>query len=294
MLKQRILTAVTLVPLVLAGLFFLPLPWFSLMAGAIILLGAWEWGAFVAAKNGQPLERGAERVIRIVYTASVALLMGALAVIIPLNAIWQLDQLHPLIEAILLIGFIWWLVALTMIFVYPKGEGSWRESEFFKGVFGQLTLLPCWLGMIALRSYGYANEPYYGAMLVLCVFVIVWGADTGAYFVGKSLGRRKLLVNVSPGKTMEGMVGGLITSMLMAVLATGYFYDVPVFILVMVALLTALASVLGDLTESMFKRSAGIKDSGNLLPGHGGIMDRIDSLTSAIPLFALLYLYLVI
>ena len=294
MLKQRFLTAILLVPLVLAGLFFLPLGWFSLMSAVIVLMGAWEWGAFVAAQDGKPRAKSGERVIRIVYTASVGLLMATLAVMVPSIDVWHVNRLHPLVEAILLIGFLWWLIALAMIFAYPKGEGSWRQSEFFKGLFGQLTLLPCWLGMIALRSYSHHNDPYFGAMLLLCVFVIVWGADTGAYFVGKTLGRRKLLVNVSPGKTLEGMLGGLATSMLLALTATGYFYDVPAFVLVLIALLTGLASVLGDLTESMFKRSAGIKDSGQLLPGHGGILDRIDSLTSAIPLFALLYLYLVI
>src|SRR5690606_16951319 len=117
-----------------------------------------------------------------------------------------------------------------------------------------------------------------------------WAADIGAYFSGKTFGRRKLAPQVSPGKSWEGLFGGLLTSLLIT-LAVGLYRGWPVTEMVLAlagAALVVLISVVGDLTESMFKRSSGIKDSSQLLPGHGGVMDRIDSLTAAIPVFALL------
>jgi len=123
------------------------------------------------------------------------------------------------------------------------------------------------------------------------VLLLVLGADSGAYMFGKMFGKHKLAPKVSPGKTWEGFLGGLVTSALIAVLfATLAPLTVSTGTLVICAIIATLASVLGDLTESMFKREAGIKDSGNLIPGHGGILDRIDSLTAAVPVFACLLL----
>jgi phosphatidate cytidylyltransferase len=180
-----------------------------------------------------------------------------------------------------------------MVLKYPKGEGRWTDSEFLKSLFGQLTLVPFWVGITAIRAYDYDNEPMRGAILVLATFVIVWGADIGAYFVGRQFGQHKLMPKVSPGKTIEGSAGGMATALLASLVANSYFYHIEMMPLLLLVLITSLASVFGDLSESMFKRSAGIKDSGNILPGHGGILDRIDSLTAAVPVFALCYLMLV-
>jgi phosphatidate cytidylyltransferase len=133
-----------------------------------------------------------------------------------------------------------------------------------------------------------------GSWILLFVMGLVWAADSGAYFFGKAFGKHKLAPAVSPGKTIEGMFGGLFTASLLAVAVTWFMDFVPakMAIVLFCSLLAVLASVLGDLTESMFKREAGIKDSGTLLPGHGGILDRIDSLTAALPVFLLSYLLL--
>ena len=215
-------------------------------------------------------------------------------VVVPVDQIWQQGQLHPLYLAALLIGAVWWLASMVMVLCYPKSEGFWSQSEFYKGFFGQLTLIPFWVGMMATRTYGYENDPLLGGFLILAIFVIVWGADVGAYFVGRQFGRHKLMPKVSPGKTLEGVAGGVITALIATLIANHYFYQIEMTPLLILVVITTIASVFGDLSESMFKRSAKIKDSGNILPGHGGILDRIDSLTAAVPLFTLVYLLLVV
>lgn len=146
-------------------------------------------------------------------------------------------------------------------------------------------------GMLALRAWHYDENHYSGAIWLLYVMILVWGADSGAYMFGKLFGKHKLAPKVSPGKTWQGFIGGLVTA---AVISWGYGMwanlNVAPVILLICSVVAALASVLGDLTESMFKREAGIKDSGHLIPGHGGILDRIDSLTAAVPVFACLLL----
>jgi phosphatidate cytidylyltransferase len=145
--------------------------------------------------------------------------------------------------------------------------------------------------MLALRQFGYEENHFTGAWWLLYVMLLVWGADSGAYMFGKLFGKHKLAPKVSPGKTWEGLIGGLVTSAVISWLFGRYapLNVVPMTLLVC-SVIAALASVLGDLTESMFKREAGIKDSGHLIPGHGGILDRIDSLTAAVPVFACLML----
>ncbi|NRA55647.1 MAG: phosphatidate cytidylyltransferase [Gammaproteobacteria bacterium] len=294
MLKQRILTALVLAPLALAGVFLLPLFWFGLMVGVVSLIGAWEWGAFVAAKSNQPLEsRPNDTLSRSIFTVSLALTLLSLAVVVPTEEIWRSSQLHPLYLAVLLIGALWWACSILMVFKYPKGEGRWADNDFVKALFGQLTLVPFWVGIMAIRAFGYDNDQNQGAILVLAVFVIVWGADVGAYFVGRKFGRHKLMPKVSPGKTIEGSAGGMVTALLASMIANSYFYHIEPVSLLLLVIITSLASVFGDLSESMYKRSAGIKDSGTILPGHGGILDRIDSLTAAVPVFALCYMVLV-
>ena len=142
-----------------------------------------------------------------------------------------------------------------------------------------------------LRAEGIMSDPYHGAKLVLYVCFIVWAADSGAYFTGKSLGKRKMAPNVSPNKTIEGLIGGILTALLVG-WGTAKWFDIEfssAAAFIAITLVTVVISVLGDLVESMFKRVSGIKDSSNIIPGHGGVLDRIDSLTAAFPVFALLY-----
>lgn len=282
MLKQRIITALILAPLVIAGIFLLPFPAFVFALAAVTMVGFWEWTQFVDAKS----RWGAMLVPVIALGASLAVMPMDVAT---LSALAQSHQY------MLLLGGLWWLVASTLAVTYPSSSSLWSKASALKYLFGLLTLIPFFWSVLMLRAVNYAESPYHGAKLVLLVCFLVWSADTGAYFSGKRFGKHKMAPAVSPNKTLEGLAGGAV----LAVLVTwggAALMDIP-FVslgsLLVIAVITVIASVLGDLVESMFKRASGIKDSGSILPGHGGILDRIDSLTAALPVFALLYLWLV-
>jgi phosphatidate cytidylyltransferase len=284
LLKQRLITAIILIPLALYAVFGLPLFWFAIAVIGLMAAGAWEWA---------PLMNVTRTSARIAYTAFVAILLGCLMWLVPLNKIWLDGELDPIIYALIVIGCVWWLLAIALVINYPKSRRVWSRTRSIVGVFGLLTLVPAWAGLVAVRSLNYAEQPLFGGFAVLFVLLLVWAADVGAYFAGVRYGRNKLMPAVSPGKTMEGLCGGItLAFVVMMVLAhwlkipaeqfSGYY---------MTGLVTVVASVFGDLNESMFKRCAGVKDSGSLLPGHGGILDRIDSLTAALPIFTLAYLW---
>jgi phosphatidate cytidylyltransferase len=262
MLKQRVITALVLLPIALAGFFWLDGGAFALFIGAVVSLGGWEW-ARLAGFSSQPL--------RIAYGLLVAALLYGL---------YLAPALAPLV---LVLGVLWWGAATILVLGYPETSRYWGGTPG-KLIIGLLILLPAWQGLVLFKQWPLAN------WLILAVMVLVWAADIGAYFSGKAFGKRKLAPNVSPGKSWEGLVGGLLASLLITV-GVGFYRGWVGSELVLAlagAALVVLISVVGDLTESMFKRQSGIKDSSNLLPGHGGVLDRIDSLTAAIPLFAAL------
>lgn len=282
MLKQRVLSAIVMVALVLVALFLLgPLP-FTLALGAVIVLGMWEWAQFVGIK------RSVSRAL--VAFVSFALLL--IPIIAATNTIQAARFLTNETTPLLFISCIWWLVAFFLVVSYPKSATVWANSVSAKFIFGLCTLIPFFIGTLALRFYQYHFNEYQGLYLLLYVFLLVWGADIGAYFVGRAIGKHKLAPKVSPGKSWEGAIGGVIFSGLIAVLflhfaPEGVFgRELPLVPFVVLSAITVAVSILGDLAESMFKRQTGIKDSSNLIPGHGGILDRIDSLTAAVPVFA--------
>lgn len=287
MLKQRLITAIILIPLALYAVFALPLFWFAAAVLVLMTAGAWEWA---------PLMNVNRRSGRIAYTVFVAAILALLMVLVPLEQVWQDGELAPILKGLIIVGCIWWLIAIVLVINYPRSRRVWSRTRSIVGVFGLLTLLPAWAGLVAVRSLNYADQPLFGGFAVLFVLLLVWAADVGAYFAGVKYGRNKLMPAVSPGKTMEGLCGGItLAFVVMMVLAhwlkippeqfSGYYIT---------GLVTVIASVFGDLNESMFKRCAGVKDSGSLLPGHGGILDRIDSLTAALPVFTLSYLWFLV
>jgi phosphatidate cytidylyltransferase len=213
------------------------------------------------------------------------------AQIVEQDLIWYQGQLNAVYRYILGVSAIWWLVSLGMIIAYPRFCGFWRHSIVIRALFGLLTLIPTWVAVVSLRTSLYEVEPLYGASLIFYVLGIVWAADIGAFFVGVKFGKHKLRPNVSPGKTLEGLLGGVAASFAIIAFAALHYQVEPsrIWLHIVIGGLTVGVSALGDLNESMFKRCAGIKDSGKILPGHGGVMDRIDSLTAAFPVFAFCY-----
>ena len=262
MLKQRIITALILLPIALCGFFLLEGSAFALFIGLVVTLGAWEW-ARLAGFAAQP-----QRVAFAVLVAAALFLMHTFPGLAP----WVLGA-----------AVLWWVVATFLVLTYPRTAPLW-SSAACKLVIGLLILLPAWQGLVLIKQYPLGN------WLIMAVMVLVWGADIGAYFSGRAFGKRKLAPQVSPGKSWEGVYGGLLLSLLIT-LAVGVVREWGVAQMLsglIGAAVVVLISVVGDLTESMFKRQAGIKDSSNLLPGHGGVLDRIDSLTAAVPVFAVL------
>jgi phosphatidate cytidylyltransferase len=295
LLKQRITTALILAPLALAAIFLLPLQWYALAIAGVFILATKEWAVLVD-KNNSKLPNA--------LIVGFSLILGASLLVIPpdVRNIWQVSNgeimLVPMVRGVLIVGAVWWLICTALVASYPNSAKAWTKNTLVKVVIGLLTLVPFFWAMLALRSYDYAHDQTSGAWLVMLVMFLVWGADSGAYFTGKKFGKNKLAPKVSPGKTREGFFGGVVVSMLIALIAavvmtvspSGELDSSKLVIILFTCFVTSISSTLGDLNESMFKREAGVKDSGTLLPGHGGILDRIDSLTAALPVFAVIYL----
>lgn len=260
MLKYRVLTALILIPLFLVLLFKLPPGWFFLFTGAVVLWGMWEWSGFLLIGN---------KFLRGFY---VLLGLGLLLIFFELPVIY-----------VLYATFVWWLLALAIIVVYQRQGILLGKNLTALALMGYIVLVPCWMAINYIR-----NAPE-GIYTLLFLFVLIWGADTGAYFAGKAWGKHRLASEVSPGKTWEGCIGAFIMTIGIAyagLLLSKSPYSLWLVVTVL-SLVTVFFSIVGDLFESLLKRNAGLKDSGTLLPGHGGLLDRIDSLTAAAPIFAL-------
>ena len=272
MLIQRIITALVLLPIVLAALFLLEPDGFAVFAGVVVALAAWEWARLAGLHR---------QVSRVLY----ALVVVAIVAIISLAP--DISRSFLLYAALA-----WWVVSLFLVISFPSSSTFW-ESTGVRIIIGVYILVPFWVAIVFMRSADIVVYPGLSPLwLIFYTLFIVFAADTGAYFAGKTLGKSKLAPKVSPGKSWAGFWGGLISACLFA-LAACVQLDVPLSFYVQLVILTAITSVfsvVGDLTESMFKRQAGIKDSSQLLPGHGGVMDRIDSLVAAFPVMTSLLL----
>lgn len=256
-LRKRVLTAVVLAAVLLVILLWLPPVATVVALTALLLAGAWEWSAFLRLSTAGR---------RLTYVALVALLL-------PLA--WRVSADPDGRDLILIAAVLWWLTAFLWIAFVPRLVSRWSA-----GVAGVLALVPSWLALVWLRL-----APPHGQWL-LFTLILVWAADIGAFFVGRRFGRIRLAPAVSPGKTWEGVLGGVALSSLVAG-GGSLWFRVPLGVFLPLCLATVAFSVVGDLTESLLKRFAGMKDSGSVFPGHGGVMDRIDSLTGAAPVLLL-------
>ncbi|HEY2145307.1 MAG TPA: phosphatidate cytidylyltransferase [Steroidobacteraceae bacterium] len=261
MLRTRVITGCILGVLLLLGLFLLPPLGAVLAFGAVFTLGAWEWAGFGAMRNAAG---------RALYTLTIALLLL-------LGWRWSESPAHLMV--LLGAACVWWLIAFCWLWLAPS-----RHHPVLVLICGAAALVPAFVAITRLQvsTAGIARGPF----VVLWLVLMVCAADIGAYFAGRAFGRRKLAPRVSPGKTWEGAAGGLFLVMLIA-LGGAVYLGLPALAVVPFGCAVGIFSIIGDLTESMFKRAAALKDSGGLLPGHGGLLDRIDSVTAAAPLYAL-------
>lgn len=264
MLNQRLLSALLLIPLVVAGILFVAPATFALLAGLAMLLAAWEWGALIPLPN---------KAARIAYPVLVAALIAVA---------WVCAGSEVFVDSLLWVAMAWWLFSLFWITRPDMGREVNTRHTLGKSTLGAGLLTSTWLALVVLHS-----RPDQGPHWVLFIMVLIWIADSGAYFAGRTFGRNKLAPAVSPGKTWEGVFGALIACVLFAfgygrILELG---GAALSSFVLLCLVTVMFSVAGDLLESLLKRQHGVKDSGALIPGHGGLLDRIDSLLAAVPVF---------
>lgn len=271
MLKQRVITGIALALGALLALLLLPPLALALLLAAAALVALWEWSD-LAGLSG--------RGIRALYCLLAAAAMFGLT---QLAGLFTAVPRLWVVAEILAAAALFWFVALWWVAGFPDSSRRW-SAVWVRAAMGWLVLLPAWFALVWLRL-----QPQ-GQWLILVLLALVAAADIGAYFSGRALGRRKLAPAVSPGKSWEGFWGGVVAALLLVALPAWWLLWAPALVLpalLAVAALTVLASVLGDLVESMLKRQRGVKDSGALLPGHGGVMDRLDSLSAAAPIFAL-------
>lgn len=265
MLKQRIITAVILIPLLVWGIFELPKSGFTLLVSLVFLGASWEWSKLAELNNV---------LLRVAYTLLLGLLMFLF---------WQLVvNRHPIINLSLYITSVLWCLALVWLYLYEAKSFHKHVGRIQRVFIGLVLLLMPFTAFVALSYYA-DNAP----RLILYLLVIIWVADSGAYFSGKKWGKHKLAPTISPGKSREGVAGGLVGTLLVSLFAAWLFElkGAAYVSFVVITMISVVFSVAGDLFESVFKRQTGIKDSGSLLPGHGGLLDRVDSLNSAAPIF---------
>jgi len=266
-LRQRTWTALILGPAVIGAVLWLPPSGFAVFLALVVLVGAWEWGGLVGLET---------RAARGGYLCLVGVIIGGL---------WFTPDWRPRIIGL---GVGWWViqvVILTRIRRIDRRPGL----DVAAVLAGLLVLSAPWGALVALRASAAT-----GPLLVLFLFLLVWIADSAAYFVGRRWGHAKLAPVLSPGKTLAGVYGALVSAGLGGILLS-FMFSTSIQTILFCALLctvTVAISIVGDLYESLLKRRRGVKDAGQLLPGHGGMLDRIDSLTAAAPVFTLGILYL--
>ncbi|MCC8364595.1 phosphatidate cytidylyltransferase [Lysobacter sp. A6] len=271
MTRTRLLAALFMTPLAIAAVLFLDTPWLVALAAVLFLAGLWEW--FRLAEIDDTLHRS-------------VLLVANLAMMVAIT--WASRSSNGfsfvLFQIATVIGVAWWLLAMVWLRNFNFASDHDTNARMFKLAAGTLAVVPAWCALALI--HGSTNN---GHRWLLIALLVIWAADTGAYFAGRRFGKHKLSPRISPNKTIEGLVGGMLASLVVALAAAPFagatVAQMPAIALVVVV--TVGFSVVGDLFESLLKRHVGAKDSGDLIPGHGGILDRIDSVLAALPVFAL-------
>ena len=263
--RTRVIAAAIMAPVAILAVLYLPSEFLAALVAALMMLGLWEWTLLAGLRD---------RVWRAAYLVGNAALMVAL--------VWGAGRGLFTLKLVSLLGALWWLLVLLWLtrFELAASDNGW--SRALKLFTGSVSVIPAWAALCLLH----ASQPK-GPAWALFALLIVWAADSGAYFIGVRFGKNKLAPRISPGKSWEGFFGGLLATLLLATVALSFlglsWTSLPGILLL--TAVTALFSVAGDLFESLLKRHAGTKDSSDLIPGHGGVLDRVDSLLAALPVF---------
>lgn len=276
MTRTRVIAALAMAPFAIAAILWVPTPWLVALAAILFLAGLWEWFKLAEVED---------TLARTVLLVANLLLMTAL--------VWgsrtQDGGTLVLLQLMVVVGVLWWLLACLWLKHYGFASDHDTHARAFKLGAGTLAVLPAWCALALLH----ASQPN-GHRWLLVALAIVWAGDTGAYFVGrrfggKLFGDRRLAPRISPNKTIEGLLGGTVCAVAVALALSLYAGATAAQLPLVgaVALATSGFAVVGDLFESLLKRHVGVKDSGDLIPGHGGILDRIDAVLAALPVFAL-------
>ena len=260
-LMQRLLTAVVLIPVVVWVVLYAAETTFLTVLSGIIFIAAYEW-AMLSGVKGRPQK-----------------LMVAFFVLVFANGLLGLDA--QLLTYLMLLSLVFWLLVIMFIILMPEYLLNMQRQPLVT----MLLLVGVLLSLTYLAMFQLRHAFSQGADLLMYLLLLIWIADSGAYFAGRALGMHKLSAIISPGKSIEGVAGGLLSCLLFAVFVAGYFEVSNAAGFICLSLLVVIVSVYGDLFESLLKRRANVKDSGNILPGHGGVLDRIDSLIAAAPVF---------
>ncbi|MFT4257919.1 MAG: phosphatidate cytidylyltransferase [Pseudoxanthomonas sp.] len=281
MTRTRVLAALVMAPVAIAAILFLPTPWLVALAALVFLAGLWEWLKLSDIDDTLP---------RTLLLAANLLLIVLL--------VWASAGSLVLFQIVALAGVAWWWLALLWLgkFDFASDHETWARA--FKLGAGTLAIVPAWCALALIHAQDADPTAWplvrQGHVWLLVALAIVWAADSGAYFAGmkfggKWFGGRRLAPRISPNKTFEGLLGGLLagTAVGLGLAALAGLTPAQVPAMALLAAVTVLFSVVGDLFESLIKRHAGAKDSGHVIPGHGGVLDRIDGMLAALPVFAL-------
>jgi phosphatidate cytidylyltransferase len=282
MLLQRIITALILVPLVVLAVFQLPSEYFSLLIGLITLLAAWEWTNLVGINSA--VKRGLFLFALILPMLWMHFWTQFLELAAQILDWPDIRTYSGILEWLVIPPVLFWILSMLLIRNAPAGLLNLGMRIRYKALIGWMVLFAAWMFLSRLRAF-------YGPEMTLFFLVLIWVSDIAAYFAGKKFGKTKLSPEISPGKTVQGMYGALIAGAVWASAFIGYYGYRDGFVwmrvtdFILLSVLTVLISIYGDLFFSVVKRQRGVKDTGSILPGHGGILDRIDSLIAAIPFF---------
>ncbi|CEN32288.1 Phosphatidate cytidylyltransferase [Candidatus Westeberhardia cardiocondylae] len=283
MIKNRIISTIFLTPIVIGIISMFTIEKLIIFLFILNIFSIFEWNKFII-----PLLLW-QRILFLIFYFTIIVIIILITVYEPYFLLK-----HKIKYIFIPITLSWWITASLLILFYPYSTKLWNNSKILKMLFGMFIIIPFFWSILILQQeqHTYNYDHSMNTWKILYVIILIWGLDSSSYIFGKLLGKHKLIPKISPNKTWEGTIGGLTTSYIIHVIFIKYtiLYNISHTKLNICFIIIIISAILGDLNMSMFKRVINIKDSGNLIPGHGGILDRIDSLSSAVPIFTCLTL----